>query len=88
MCLPLFTMFASQNSEMGLFRQCFKAEVKFLTQKLLALLAPFPWGGGGVMKSATQISPLLNFTSLNHKTYICQILKFVFCSISDLWEAR
>ena len=29
----IFTMFASKNGEMGLFRQCFKAEVKFLTQK-------------------------------------------------------
>ena len=42
--------------EMGLFRQCFKAEVKFLTQKELPRIAVF----AGNIKFATQISSLLN----------------------------
>ena len=57
---------SSKNGEMGLFRQCFKAEVKFLKQKCLPRLAPFAGG----MKFASQISPLLNlmfFTCLQSK---------------------
>ena len=45
---------------MGLFRQCFKADVKFLTQKQLPRLAPLAGG----QKFATQISPLLNYLLL------------------------
>ena len=49
-------MFASENGKMGLFRQYFKADVKFLTQKKLPRLAPLAGG----FEIATQISPLLN----------------------------
>ena len=54
-------MFASKNGEMGLFRQCFKAEFKILTEKLLPSLAQFVGG----RKFATQISLVLNFSVLN-----------------------
>ena len=42
-------MFASKTVEMGLFRQCFKAEVKFLTQKSYPDLHHLQGGGGGVL---------------------------------------
>ena len=64
-------MFASKNGEMSLFRQCFKAEVKFLAKNSYPDLHHLQGG----MKFDTQISPLLNYYIFSIQNCLAYILE-------------